>query len=76
MAEVNQAAGKEWKLRSLKGKPIAIEKPPTMKFERGRLSLFGGVNRLSGSYALIDNGSIVLGDLMSTAWLDHQNAWN
>ncbi len=66
MAEVNQAAGKEWKLRSLKGKPIAIEKPPTMKFERGKLSLFGGVNRLSGSYALIDNGSIVLGDLMST----------
>ncbi len=24
------------------------------------------MNRLSGSYALIDNGSIVLGDLMST----------
>jgi predicted amidohydrolase YtcJ len=66
MAEVNQAAGKEWKLVSLNGRPVAKENPPTMKFERGKLSIFGGVNRMSGSYALIDNGSVTLGQLVST----------
>ena len=66
MAEVNQAAGKEWILVSLNGKPVATDKPPTMKFERGKLAIFGGVNRMSGSYALIDNGSITLGQLVST----------
>jgi predicted amidohydrolase YtcJ/heat shock protein HslJ len=66
MAEVNQAAGKEWILVSLNGKPVATDKPPTMKFERGKLAIFGGVNRMSGSYALIDNGSVTLGQLVST----------
>jgi len=37
-----------------------------MKFERGQVSIFGGFNRLSGSYALIDNGSVALGELVST----------
>ncbi len=37
-----------------------------MKFERGTLTIFGGVNRMSGSYALIDNGSVTLGQLVST----------
>lgn len=67
MTEVNQAAGKEWVLIALNNQPIATEKPPTMKFERGKLSIFGGVNRLSGAYALIDNSHITLGQLMSTA---------
>ena len=66
MAEVNQAAGKEWILVSLNGKSVATDKPPTMKFERGKLAIFGGVNRMSGSYALIDNGSVTLGQLVST----------
>jgi hypothetical protein len=66
MAEVNQAAGKEWILVSLNGKLVATDKPPTMKFERGKLAIFGGVNRMSGSYALIDNGSVTLGQLVST----------
>jgi len=66
MAEVNQAAGKEWTLVALKGQPINIDEPPTMKFEGGKLSIFGGVNRLSGSYALIDNQSVTLGQLVST----------
>ncbi len=65
MAEVNQAAGKEWTLVSLSGKPITVTKPPTMKFERGRVSIFGGVNRMGGSYALVGE-SVTLGDLMST----------
>ena len=66
MAEVNQAAGKEWALILLNGQSVENEDPPTIKFERGKLSIFGGVNRLSGSYALIDNGSVVLGQLVST----------
>jgi heat shock protein HslJ len=66
MAEVNQADGKEWTLVSLNDQPVANDNPPTMKFERGKLSIFGGINRLSGSYALIDNGSVVLGQLVST----------
>lgn len=65
MAEVNQAAGREWTLVSLSGKPITVKKPPTMMFERGRLSIFGGVNRMGGSYALVGE-SVTLGDLMST----------
>jgi predicted amidohydrolase YtcJ/heat shock protein HslJ len=66
MTEVNQAAGKEWTLITLNGEVIDSAEPPTMKFERGRLSIFGGVNRLSGSYALIDNQSVTLGQLSST----------
>jgi predicted amidohydrolase YtcJ/heat shock protein HslJ len=66
MAEVNQAAGKEWILVSLEGKPVRQDKPPTMKFEAGKLSIFGGVNRLTGVYALIDNQSVTLGELVST----------
>jgi heat shock protein HslJ len=66
MAEVNQAAGKEWTLVKLNGQPIDVERPPTMQFQGGKLSIFGGVNRLSGSYALIDNQSVTLGQLVST----------
>ncbi len=66
MAEMNQAAGKVWRLVSLNGKPISTERPPTMEFEKGKLSIFGGVNRLFGSYALIDNASVTLGELAST----------
>jgi heat shock protein HslJ len=65
MAEVNQAAGKEWTLVSLDGKRVTSENPPTMKFSQGKVSIFGGVNRLSGSYALVGE-SVTLGELMST----------
>ena len=65
MADVNQAARKEWTLVSLNGKEVVAEKPPTMKFEHGKLSIFGGINRLSGSYALVDD-SVVMGSLVST----------
>jgi heat shock protein HslJ len=66
MAEVNQAAGKDWTLTSLLGKPIASQNPPTMKFEKGKVSIFGGVNRLSASYGLTDNQSVTLGQIVST----------
>jgi predicted amidohydrolase YtcJ/heat shock protein HslJ len=65
MAEVNQAANKEWTLISLNGKEVASVKPPTMKFARGRLSIFGGINRLSGSYALVGD-SVTMGEISST----------
>ena len=65
MAEVNQAAGKDWTLISLHGKAVASEKPPTMQFAQGKVTIFGGVNRMSGSYALVGE-SVTLGDLMST----------
>ncbi|MFM7115778.1 MAG: META domain-containing protein, partial [Planctomycetota bacterium] len=51
---------------ALNGQPVNAAEPPTMKFEGGRLSIFVGVNRLSGSYALIDNQSVTLGQLVST----------
>ncbi|MGE5209328.1 MAG: amidohydrolase family protein [Alphaproteobacteria bacterium] len=66
MAAANQAAGKEWLLKTLNGKDVTVEKTPTMKFEHGKLSIFGGVNRLSGSYALIDDDSVTVGQLIST----------
>jgi heat shock protein HslJ len=65
MADVNQAANKEWTLVSLNGKEITAEKPPTMKFAKGKLSIFGGINRLSGSYALVGD-SVTLGEIVST----------
>ncbi|MBX3418822.1 MAG: amidohydrolase family protein [Pirellulaceae bacterium] len=66
-AEINQAAGKLWTLVKLNDREIKKENPPTLKFEKGQLSIFGGVNRLGGSYALIEsNGSVVLGELFST----------
>ena len=65
MAEVNQAAGKEWTPKSLNGKAVAPERPPTMKFANGKVAIFGGVNRLTGSYALVGE-SVTLGELMST----------
>ena len=65
MADVNQAANKEWTLKTLNGKKVDVEKPPTMKFARGRLSIFGGINRLSGSYALVGK-SVTMGEIAST----------
>lgn len=65
MAHLNQAADREWTLVSLNGKTITAEKPPNMTFSEGGLSMFGGVNRLSGSYALVHN-SVTMGQLIST----------
>jgi heat shock protein HslJ len=65
MAEINQAAGKDWFLTMLDGKAVKAQRTPTMRFERGRLSVFGGVNRLSGSYALVGE-SVTMGELVST----------
>ncbi|MFO1088003.1 MAG: amidohydrolase family protein [Hyphomicrobiales bacterium] len=65
IAAVNSAANKTWTLTSLGGDAIKAEKPPTMLFAKGKLSVFGGVNRISGSYALV-NDAVVMGDLAST----------
>ena len=65
MADVNQAAGKEWTLTTLNGENILAKKQPNIKFANGRLDIFGGINRLTASYALVDN-SVTLGSLAST----------
>jgi len=65
MAGVNQAANKVWTLTMLNGDKIVAKKPPTMKFANGKLTIFGGVNRLTGSYALVGD-SVTLGSLVST----------
>ena len=65
MAGVNTAANKDWTLVTLNGRKIKIANPPTMNFAKGRLSIFGGVNQLSGSYALMRD-SVTMGDLIST----------
>ncbi|MFK7848892.1 MAG: amidohydrolase family protein [Rhodothermales bacterium] len=65
MAGVNQAGNKEWTLTTLSGKGVDLENPPTINFSRGKLSVFGGINRLSGSYALVGD-SVVMGELVST----------
>jgi len=65
MAEVNQAAHKVWTLKSLNGKVVNVENPPTMKFSHGKLVVFGGINRLSGSYALLGD-TVTMGELIST----------
>jgi predicted amidohydrolase YtcJ/heat shock protein HslJ len=65
MADVNQAAGREWTLVSLNGKDVTAMQAPTMKFAGGRLSIFGGINRLSGSYALVHD-KVTMGEIVST----------
>ena len=65
MADVNSAANKMWTLVTLNGKKVTAEKPPTMKFSGGKLAMFGGVNRLNGSYALV-NDAVIMGQLIST----------
>ncbi len=65
MADVNQAANKVWTLTTLNGKKVDVETPPTMKFAHGKLSIFGGINRLSGSYALVGD-SVTMGEIVST----------
>ncbi len=65
MADVNSAANKMWTLVTLNGKKVTAEKPPTMKFSGGKLAMFGGINRLNGSYALV-NDAVIMGQLIST----------
>ncbi len=65
MADVNSAANKTWTLVTLNGKKVTAEKPPTMKFSGGKLAMFGGINRLNGSYALV-NDAVIMGQLIST----------
>jgi len=65
MAGVNTAAGRTWTLATLNGKNVEAAKPPAMTFAQGKLAIFGGVNQLTGSYALLDN-RVVMGELAST----------
>lgn len=62
---VNMAAGKTWTLTTLEGERIDMENPPTIMFDQGTLSFFGGINRLTGSYAMVGH-RIVIGDIAST----------
>jgi predicted amidohydrolase YtcJ/heat shock protein HslJ len=65
-SDINTAVDKEWTLTSLNGEDIDADTPPTMTFSRGgRLSIFGGINRLSGNYALVHD-RVVMGQLAST----------
>jgi heat shock protein HslJ len=65
MADLNQAANKDWTLVTLGGERITSEKPPAMNFSGGKLSVFGGINRLSASYALVGK-SVTMGEIIST----------
>ena len=65
MASMNQTARKEWTLMSLNGKQVITVKPPTIKFENGKVAIFGGINRLTGSYALLGD-TVMMGSLVST----------
>jgi heat shock protein HslJ len=65
MAGVNTAANKEWKLTTLNGEEIVVAMPPTMMFAHGKLTVFGGINRLTGSYALV-RGTVAMSELVST----------
>lgn len=65
MDAVNTAGGKEWTLTNLNGQMVSTARPPTMIFSKGKLSVFGGVNKLAGSYALVRE-SVILGDIVST----------
>ncbi len=65
LAGLNTAAKKTWKLTTLGGKPIRSAKPPTITFAGGKLAVFGGVNRMNGSCALVRD-TVTIGKLAST----------
>jgi len=65
MVDINQAANKEWTLVTLNGKKVTSERPPTIKFSGGKLAMFGGINRLNASYALVHD-TVTMGDIIST----------
>jgi heat shock protein HslJ len=65
MAHVNQAAGRLWTLAKLQGSEVRSVDPPTLQFAKGKLAVFGGVNRLTGDYALVDD-RVVISELAST----------
>lgn len=65
MADINQAANKDWTLVTLDGEKITTERPHTMNFSGGKLSVFGGLNRLTASYALVGK-SVTMGEISST----------
>lgn len=65
MAGVNTATGKTWVLTTLNGIRVDADSPPTMRFENGRLLIFGGINQLTGTYALVHD-TVTMGELVST----------
>jgi predicted amidohydrolase YtcJ/heat shock protein HslJ len=65
MGGMNEAAHKEWRFGTLNGRKITTSKTPTLKFEHGQVTLFGGINRITGSYALVGT-TVTLGDLAAT----------
>ncbi len=65
LAHLNEIAGKEWTLTRLNGQAVTAAKPPTVKFEGGRASVFGGVNRLSATYE-VSGGKVSFGNMIST----------
>lgn len=67
MYDINQAAHKLWTLITLNGEKIDLPKPPTMKFEHGKLEIFGGINRLSANYVLVTQSkSVTISSVVST----------
>jgi predicted amidohydrolase YtcJ/heat shock protein HslJ len=62
---INRAAHKLWTLQTLNGTEVKTAKLPTMKFEHGKVAVFGGINQLSASYALV-NTSLKIGEVTST----------
>lgn len=48
---------------------------PTRKFAHGKLAIFGGVKRRTGSYALV-NDSVTLGSLVSTKMVGDRRRWS
>jgi heat shock protein HslJ len=65
MADINEADHKTWTLKTLYCNSIDTPKPPTLKFENGKLEAFTGVNQLTATYALV-NKSVTMGTVVTT----------
>jgi predicted amidohydrolase YtcJ/heat shock protein HslJ len=65
IADVNSAANRTWTLVALEGASVEAVTLPTMTFSKGRLSVFGGLNEITGSYALVHD-AVVMGELART----------
>ncbi|WNO52485.1 META domain-containing protein [Stakelama saccharophila] len=58
-------AGSEWVLAELDGRPVRLDRRPTLNFAEDRIMGFGGCNRFTGPYSLT-TGSIRFGAIAAT----------
>lgn len=69
-------ANTRWVLKTLEGKPITTDKPPTIEFNDTRMNGYSGCNQFFGNYTSSNDGIFTTSAVGATkmACLDDRNA--